>query len=93
MNELVMQLVQVGAVGVICAILIMQNRESYRQMCKRLEELDNTLIRLVENNTRAMQMSADSNRLMTEELRRRSCLLTDEEVRRRVREDPVGGAR
>jgi len=86
MNELVMQLVQVGAVGVICAILIMQNRESYRQMCKRLEELDNTLIRLVENNTRALQMSSDASRAMTEELRRRPCFLDDEEFRRRVRE-------
>lgn len=93
---MLLQLAQVGGVGVIAAVAVWemvvnrkeisrQNAEHQQQMAKRLATLEEALIQIVKNNTVALQNSANAIAEMNMQMSRRTCMLDRDEVREKLR--------
>lgn len=79
-------LAQYGALGLIAAALLYINVAHQKQMAERLTNLENNMMQIIENNTKAIANSTSVMSRMVDEWENRPCWLNKPEVQKILRE-------
>jgi len=75
-------LINLGAVGVVAYLMIKQNKEHQAQMAKRLGNLEDELIKTINNNTAAMVGMRVTAQTLVASMIQRPCIKGDDAVKK-----------